>query len=163
MIDIIHWYLWLLWIKRKLVVNCWLNTDQITTFFSCYNNNRAIGLMSRVFAKCLGDWGSILGRVIPKTQKMVLDAALLYKVRIKGKVEQGCSYWKESLWVVLNYDQILGSHNVCVVRNSTILFPILKTISIRIFINSSCMIVETFGFIFERLFLGVQNPDVFYY
>ena len=31
-----------------------------------------------------GDWGSILGRVIPMTQKMVLDAALLntqhYKV-----------------------------------------------------------------------------------
>ena len=32
------------------------------------------------------------GRVIPKTQKMVLDAALLnilyYKIMIKGKVEQ---------------------------------------------------------------------------
>ena len=32
------------------------------------------------------------GQVIPKTQKMVLDAALLnnqhYKVRIKGKVEK---------------------------------------------------------------------------
>ena len=32
------------------------------------------------------------GRAIPQTQKMVLDAALLntqlYKVRIKGKVEQ---------------------------------------------------------------------------
>ena len=53
--------------------------------------NRAIGLMSRVFANGLGDWGSIPGRVIPKTQKMVLDAPLLntqyYKVRIKGKVE----------------------------------------------------------------------------
>ena len=39
-----------------------------------------------------GDRGSIPGRVIPKTQKMVLDAALLntqhYKVRIKSKVEQ---------------------------------------------------------------------------
>ena len=35
-----------------------------------------------------GDRGSIPGRVIPKTQKMVLDAALLntqyYKTRIKG-------------------------------------------------------------------------------
>ena len=34
----------------------------------------------------------ILGRVIPKTQKVVLDVALPntqhYKVRIKGKVEQ---------------------------------------------------------------------------
>ena len=49
-----------------------------------------IGLMSRVFANGPGDWGSIPGQVIPKTQKMVLDAALLktqhYKVQIKGKV-----------------------------------------------------------------------------
>ena len=48
--------------------------------------------MSRVFADGLGDWGSILGRVIPKTQKIVFDATLLstqhYKVRIKNKVEQ---------------------------------------------------------------------------
>ena len=48
--------------------------------------------MTRVFANDPGDRGSILGRVIPKTQKMVLDAALLYtqhyKVRIKSKVEQ---------------------------------------------------------------------------
>ena len=48
--------------------------------------------MSRVFANDPGDWGSITGQVMPKTQKIVLDAALLnpqhYKVRIKGKVEQ---------------------------------------------------------------------------
>ena len=48
--------------------------------------------MIRVFANRLGNVGSILGRVIPKTQKTVLDAALLntqhYKVRIKGKVYQ---------------------------------------------------------------------------
>ena len=53
---------------------------------------RAIGLMSRVFASGPGDQGSILGHVIPKTQKMVLDITLLntqhYKVRIKDKVEQ---------------------------------------------------------------------------
>ena len=39
-----------------------------------------------------GDPGSIPGRVIPKTLKMVLDTSFLntqqYKVRIKGKVEQ---------------------------------------------------------------------------
>ena len=44
------------------------------------------------FANGLGDLGSIPGRVIPKTLKMVLDTSLLntqqYKVRIKGKVEQ---------------------------------------------------------------------------
>ena len=33
--------------------------------------------MSRVFANDLGDHGSIPGRVIPETQKIVLDAALL--------------------------------------------------------------------------------------
>ena len=45
--------------------------------------------MVRVFAN---GPGPILGWVIPKTQKMVLDPSLLntqyYKVRIKGKVEQ---------------------------------------------------------------------------
>ena len=53
---------------------------------------KVICLMSRVFANGPGDRGSIPGRVIPKTQKIVLDAALLntqhYKVGIKGKVEQ---------------------------------------------------------------------------
>ena len=48
--------------------------------------------MVRVFANGLGDLGSIQGRVIPKTQKIVFDALLLntqhYKVWIKGKVEQ---------------------------------------------------------------------------
>ena len=48
--------------------------------------------MSSVFTNGPEDQGSIPGQVIPKTQKMVLDSALLntknYKVRIKGKVEQ---------------------------------------------------------------------------
>ena len=48
--------------------------------------------MTTVFANGLGYQGSVPGRVIPKTQKIVLDVALLntqhYKVRIKGKVEQ---------------------------------------------------------------------------
>ena len=48
--------------------------------------------MSRVFTNGPGDWGSIPGQIIPKTQKMILDAILFntqhYKVRIKGKVEQ---------------------------------------------------------------------------
>ena len=49
-------------------------------------------ILSTNFANVPGDWGSIPGRVIQKTQKIVLDAALLntqhYKVWIKGKVEQ---------------------------------------------------------------------------
>ena len=79
---------------------------------------RAISLLSRVFVIGPGHRGSIPGRVIPKTQKMVLDAALLstqhYKVRIKAKVEQSrdrvapyttprcSSYWKGRLQVTLD-------------------------------------------------------------
>ena len=48
---------------------------------------RAIGIMARVFINGAGDQGLIPGQVIPKTQKMVLDASLLntlhYKVWIK--------------------------------------------------------------------------------
>ena len=47
--------------------------------------------MVRVFANGPGDLGSIPDRVMPKTQKMILDVTLLntqdFKVRIKGKVE----------------------------------------------------------------------------
>ena len=54
--------------------------------------NRLIGLVGRVFTNGPGDLGSVPGRVIPKTFKMVLDTSLLntqqYKERIKGKVEQ---------------------------------------------------------------------------
>ena len=50
-----------------------------------------MNLAVRVLANGPGDRGLIPGRVIPKTQKMVLDASLLntqhYKVCIKGKVE----------------------------------------------------------------------------
>ena len=54
----------------------------------------------RVFANGPGDLGSIPGRVIPKTLKMVLDTTLLntqhYKVRFKGKVEQSWE-WSSAL------------------------------------------------------------------
>ena len=61
--------------------------------------------------------GSIPGRIIPKTLKLVLNTALLntqhYKVRIKGRVEQTrkwsralpntcCSYWKWGLRIALD-------------------------------------------------------------
>ena len=54
--------------------------------------NRLIAPVGRVFANDPGDLGSIPGRVIPKTLKLVLDTSLFntqqYKVHIKGKVEQ---------------------------------------------------------------------------
>ena len=59
-----------------------------------------IGPAVRVFANGPGDLGSIPGRVIPKTLKMVLDTTLLntqhYKVRCKGKVEQSWE-WSSAL------------------------------------------------------------------
>ena len=88
-----------------------------------YGFNTIIGLGVRVFANGPGDLGSVPGRVIPKTQKMILDASLLntqhYKVRIKGKVEQSregvapsrtpwcSSYRKGSLRVTLDYGRQL--------------------------------------------------------
>ena len=51
-----------------------------------------IDIIVQVFANGPEDLGSIPGRIIPKTQKVVLDASLFntqqYKVRIKGKVGQ---------------------------------------------------------------------------
>ena len=56
--------------------------------------------MGRVFASGPGDRGSIPSRVIRKTQKMVLDVALLntqnYRVMIKGKMEQSREWKRES-------------------------------------------------------------------
>ena len=75
--------------------------------------------MGRVFANGLGDMGSTLSHVRPKTLKMVLDASLLNtqqcKVYIKGKVEQSreiatsrcSSYGKGSLLVTLDYGRQL--------------------------------------------------------
>ena len=56
--------------------------------------------MSRVFTNSLGGQHSIPGRVIRKTQKMVLDAALFnpqhYKAQINGKVKQSRE-WSSAL------------------------------------------------------------------
>ena len=53
-----------------------------------YRKASYIGMIVGVFANGPRYLGSIPGRVIPKTQKMVLDASFLnsqhYKVRIKG-------------------------------------------------------------------------------
>ena len=63
-------------------------------YLTCMNLKRVNFLLCQQsgFANGPGDLGSLPGRVIPKTKKMVLDASLLntqhYKVWIKGKVEQ---------------------------------------------------------------------------
>ena len=88
-----------------------------------YFSKLSASVMVRVFAHGPGDLGSVPGRDIPKTQKMVLDAALLNtqhcKERIKGKVEQSrerssapptpwcSSYRKRSLPVALDFGRKL--------------------------------------------------------
>ena len=66
--------------------------------------------MGKVFASAPRNWGSILGRVIPKIQKMVLDAPLLntphYKVPITDKMEQSRK-WSTSLTLHLSLVAIL--------------------------------------------------------
>ena len=53
---------------------------------------KSVMFFKTILANGQGNWGSIPGRVIPKTQKMVFDATLLntqhYKVKIKDKLEQ---------------------------------------------------------------------------
>ena len=113
---------WLIWHKTKP------DPTNIHTYIHKYTHTHThththiyiyiyiyIYIISRMFNNGPGDQDSIQGRVIPKTQKMVLDAALLntqhYEVQIKSKVEQSRerssasptpwyrSYWKGSLWV----------------------------------------------------------------
>ena len=109
----------------QLGLNCVITLSWIVWNWMFYIEllNQLIGLVGRVFANGPGDLGSISGRVIPKTLKMVFDTLLLntqqYKVRIKGKVEQSrerssalsysrcSSYWKGSLLVALNYSRQL--------------------------------------------------------
>ena len=82
--------------KKYCTYNCKHDTSVIkleTIFAYCffYLVYRLIGLVDRVFANGPGDWGLIPGWVIPKTQKIVLDASLLntqhHEVHIKCKVE----------------------------------------------------------------------------
>ena len=81
------------WIKttpktKRMVLDATLLNTQHYKEIWVSRANRAIGLIRRVFANGSGDLGSILCRIILKTQKMVLDAALLntqhYKVRDQG-------------------------------------------------------------------------------
>ena len=96
--------------------------------------------MGRVFANGPGDGGSIPGRVILKTQKMVLDATILdiqhYKVRIKDKVEQSTersSALPLHFSVVANEKEASESPSTTV-ANFTLIYMIPPGIHVRCFI-----------------------------
>ena len=134
----------------------WIWT-RVTVFISFVDKNYStVGV--RVLTNGPGDLGSIPGRVIPKTQKMVLDASLLntqhYKVRIKGKVEQSregvapspthwcSSYRKGSLRVTLDYGRQLYStvhlYNVPCMGQTDLFNHLLSIIVIGYFKRCSC-------------------------
>ena len=79
------------------IISCYLVPNFIAFHSIIVSIFHFIGLMRRVFANGLGDQGSILGQVIPKAKKMVLDSVLLstqhYKVWIKGKVAPSPTPW----------------------------------------------------------------------
>ena len=94
---------------KMLFLHMLLKFDVIWTRIAQVVRLPLIVLVGRVLTNGPGDLGSIPGRVLPKTLKMVLDTSLQYKVRIKGKVEPSrewsstllftrcSSYWKGSL------------------------------------------------------------------
>ena len=99
--------------------------------------------MSRVFANGPGDRGSIPGRVIPKTQKMVLVAILLntqhHKVSIKGKVEQS-KEWSSTpphLGVVAKVKGAVKSPSTKVANNNNFYFTICNITSLPRIITES--------------------------
>ena len=90
------------------------------SFTHTHTHTHTIGLVSRVFPNGPGDTGSIPGRVISKTLKMVLDNSLLktrqYKVHKWSNPGKGeapspapwcSSYWKGSFLVTLDYGRQL--------------------------------------------------------
>ena len=91
-------------------------------------------MCGRVFANGPGDWGSILRRVIPKTQKLYLIfycltlSIIRYVSRVKwSNVGKGvvtsptprcCSYWKGSFRVALDYSRQLYCLTVANFQNN---------------------------------------------
>ena len=65
-----------------------------------YDTNPAHWLVGRVFANGPEDLGSIPGRIIPKTLKMVLDTTLLNTQQYTSP--RCSSYWKGNFWLPLN-------------------------------------------------------------
>ena len=94
----------------------------------------------RVFANGPGDQISIPGRVISKTQKIVLDANLLktqhYKVRIKGKLDQSRE-WRSALL----YTSVLQLLKTEPLGCPQLRSPNIIYIYIYIYISSVCVCV----------------------
>ena len=114
--------------------------------------SQATDLMSRMFTSGPGDQVSILGWVIRKTQKVVLDSTLIstqyYKVKIKGEMKQS---WERSssslhLGVVAIEKGTFGSPST-MVANFTYIIKICVSICIYIYLYSFLMRLYTYIYI----------------
>ena len=88
-----------MWVDLSFAITSHLALTHVKVFSVCQINPFEILFSivldywpnSSMFANGPGDQGSIPGRVLPKTQKIVLDATVLntqhYNIRIKGKVK----------------------------------------------------------------------------
>ena len=76
-----------------------MSIKDFSKFIACYNGN--IGTIGQLEECSPVDRGSVPSRVLPKTQKMVLDAIWLntqhYKIRIKGYMEQSREWYSAFL------------------------------------------------------------------
>ena len=86
-IDIFR-FLWSMAYKSLWVIYCQIHPWRIAVVVILWGGDKeAIGFTSWVFANGSVDRSSILGRIIPKTQKWYLINTQHYKVRIKSNVE----------------------------------------------------------------------------
>ena len=89
----VHFDLYCLYLLRcnLRVKKNWATIYKVLWLLVFWNLTR-VRISGQSVRQCPGDLGSIPGRVIPKTIKIVLDTSLLYtqqyKVRIEGKVGQ---------------------------------------------------------------------------
>ena len=107
-------------------MKCW------TIKIGIMRHDRLIGLLGKVFANGSRDQGSIPSRVLPKTQKMVLDISLItfsiirhvsrvkWSIPRKGVVPfptpQCSSYQKGNLLGALNYDRQIYLSNATIMK-----------------------------------------------
>ena len=112
-------WLMLSWIVRNRTVWLFICVKKWLIFNWIISDNRAIGIMVRVFANGPGDWGSIPDQIIPKTKKKsylmppcLTLSTIRYGPRVKwsnpgnsvalSPTPRCSSYWKGGLLVTFD-------------------------------------------------------------
>ena len=134
----------------------------------------------RVFDNGPGDLGSISGRVIPKIQKKVMDAALRiwhYQVRIEGKWSNlwkvvvppptlsGSIYWKGRLWVSLYFSQLIYlCINIYIYININVFMWMYAHMYVYMYININiCIYIYIYMGVYIYVRVCVYNIYIYIY